>query len=174
VELGISSSVKEFRNFFSRIEYQIGDHTFSADEIEHGILRSNVRPPFKMFPLLGWKDARRRFILEELDKRIHFSLVCGSRSCAPIRFYSAESIDGQLDSAAENFVNSSEVLILPEKNKIFLSQIFNWYGGDFGERKDVLDFILSYFKDTSKAEYLRRNMDDIEVEYLFYDWDLNH
>jgi hypothetical protein len=174
VELGIISSVKEFGNFFSKIEYQIGDYTFSADEIEHGILRSNARPPFKLFPVFGRKDARREFSLKKRDRKIHFSLVCGSRSCAPIRFYSAENIEEQLDSATENFINSSEVLILPEENKIFLSQIFSWYWKDFGGRKALFDFILKYFKDSAKSDFLRQNMDSIDVEYLFYDWNLNH
>ena len=174
MELGIISSVKEFGNFFSKIEYQIGDYTFSADEIEHGILRSNARPPFKLFPVFGKKDARREFSLKKRDRKIHFSLVCGSRSCAPIRFYSAENIEEQLDSATENFINSSEVLILPEENKIFLSQIFSWYWKDFGGRKALFDFILKYFKDSAKSDFLRQNMDSIDVEYLFYDWNLNH
>lgn len=174
VELVVGSSVREVSNFFTHIFYKIGDYTYSPDEIEHGILRSNARPPYRVFSVFGKKDPRRKFTVDTMDPRIHFALVCGSRSCAPIRFYEADSIDEQLETATRNFINSSEVVILPERNKILLSQIFNWYGKDFGKKKDIFEFILRYLDPDDKAGYLAQHMDDIEVEYLFYDWNLNH
>jgi hypothetical protein len=174
VELGIKSSVREVDNFFSRICYQIGQERYTPDDIEHGILRSNARPPHRVFRAFGSGDPRGRHALEELDPRIHFALVCGSRSCAPIRFYQAGRIDQQLDAASANFVNSSEVVILPEHNKVLLSQIFHWYQRDFGGRREVFDFLLAHLDHDHKAEYLRRHAGDIAVEYLFYDWNLNH
>lgn len=174
VELGLIASVTEVADFFVNIAYTVGDFQFSPDDMEHGILRANSRPPYKMFRQFAKNDPRRSLSLEAIDPRIHFALVCGSRSCAPIRFYEAEKIDGQLDAAAENFVNSSEVIILPERNKLFLSQIFHWYAKDFGKRKDIFRFLLRYLSDRKKAEYLDEHMDDIKVEYLFYDWNLNH
>ena len=74
-----------------------------------------------------------------MDPRIHFALVCGSRSCAPIRFYEADSIDEQLETATRNFINSSEVVILPEQKKILLSQIFNWYEIFSNRKPDKID-----------------------------------
>ncbi len=174
LELNIASSVREVADFFSCIAYRIGDFTFSADDIEHGILRANNRPPYRVFPPFKWGDPRRRFSLSSVDPRIHFALVCGSRSCAPIRFYDAGLIDEQLDTAAKNFINSSEVFILPEKNKIFLSQIFKWYRKDFGDRDRIFQFLLDYIEDREKSGFLRKNKDSIEMEYLFYDWNLNH
>ena len=70
--------------------------------------------------------------------------------------------------------NSSEVLILPERNTIFLSQIFNWYERDFGDKRKVFLFLLKYLEEDEKSEFLRKNMDTIQMEYLFYDWNLNH
>ncbi len=174
VELELASSVREVSNFFAHISYRIGDYTFSPDEIEHGILRSNARPPHRIFSVFRKNDPRREFALNTLDPRIHFALVCGSRSCAPISFYEADAIDEQLDIATKNFINSSEVIILPEKNKILLSQIFNWYIKDLGKRKDLFKFLLRYLNPDDKAKYLVEHMDTIEVEYLFYDWNLNH
>ncbi|MBW2158153.1 MAG: DUF547 domain-containing protein, partial [Deltaproteobacteria bacterium] len=80
----------------------------------------------------------------------------------------------QLDTATRNFINSSEVIILPEKNKVLFSQIFNWYIKDLGKRKDLFKFLLRYLNPDDKANYLVEHMDTIEVEYLFYDWNLNH
>jgi hypothetical protein len=174
VELELTSSVREVSNFFTHIAYKIGDFTFSPDEIEHGILRSNARPPYRISSVFRKNDPRRQFIMSALDPRIHFALVCGSRSCAPISFYEPDAIDEQLDIATKNFINSSEVIILPEKNKISLSQIFNWYIKDLGKRKDLFKFLLRYMNPDDKAEYLAEHMDTIEVEYLFYDWNLNH
>ena len=146
----------------------------AAEEIEHGILRVNARPPYSVFPLFKGGDPRRQLSLDNLDPRIHFALVCGSRSCAPIRFYQADVMDEQLNTAARNFINSSEVLILPEKNKIFLSQVFNWYKKDFGGKKQIFHFLLKYLYEDEKQMFLKENMDGIGVEYLFYDWNLNH
>ena len=174
VELGITSSVREVPDFFSKISYQIGDFAFTADEIEHGILRANARPPYRPFPLFKRNDPRRGLSLENIDPRIHFALVCGSRSCAPIRFYEADLIDEHLDTAAKNFINSSEVLILPEKNKIFLSQIFKWYKNDFGGTNKIFQFLLMYLTANEASEFLKKNTTRIKVEYLFYDWNLNH
>ena len=174
VELELASSVREVTNFFTHICYKIGDYAFSPDEIEHGILRSNARPPYRVFSVFRRNDPRRQFALNTSDPRIHFALVCGSRSCAPIRFYQANVIDEQLDTATRSFINSSEVVILPEKNKILLSQIFNWYIKDLGKRKDLFKFLLRYLNPDDKAKYLVEHMDTIEVEYLFYDWNLNH
>ncbi|MCB2192514.1 MAG: DUF547 domain-containing protein [Deltaproteobacteria bacterium] len=174
VELELESSVREVENFFSHICYQVGEHQFSPDDIEHGILRSNARPPYRVLKSLGQGDQRAAFALEQLDPRIHFALVCGSRSCAPIEFYQAERIDLQLDLAASHFINSSEVVVLPEQNKVMLSQIFNWYQRDFGGKKGVFDFLLKYMDDEHKVAFLKDHAGEIHVEYLFYDWNLNH
>lgn len=174
IELGISSSVREISDFFTTIAYEISGFSFSPNDIEHGILRANTRPPYRLFKIFRKDDPRRRFQLEKLDPRIHFALVCGSRSCAPIRFYDAESIDDQLETATRNFINSSEIVVLPEQNKIMLSQIFRWYAGDFGHRRDLFEFILRYLDPHEEAMYLEKNIDTIKIEYLFYDWNLNH
>jgi len=174
VELGLTASVTEVADFFINIAYNVGDYQFSPDDMEHGILRANARPPYRMSRQFAKNDPRRSLSVEEIDPRIHFALVCGSRSCPPIRFYEAEKIDLQLDAAAESFVNSSEVIILPERNKIFLSQIFHWYGKDFGTREAMFSFLMLFLADREKSEYLEEHMNDIKVEYLFYDWNLNH
>jgi hypothetical protein len=174
VALGIKASVREVPDFFKRVSYGIGDMTFSAEDMEHGILRANSRPPYRPLPPFLWGDLRREHALECIDPRIHFALVCGSRSCAPIRFYNAEALNEQLDTAAKNFINSSEVLIVPEESKVFLSQIFKWYKNDFGGKRRIFHFLLQYLHDNEKSRFLMENMERIAVEYLFYDWNLNH
>ncbi len=172
IQLGIKSSVKEVMGFFSRIKYIIGGYSFSPDDIEHGILRANKRHPSRPFRQFGSFDTRKRYALEELDPRIHFALVCGSRSCAPIRFYTPQGIDRELDTAATNFINSSEVVVIPEEHRIVLSMIFKWYQKDFGGLDGVIDFIIRYFDD-DKRSFLSEHRYGLTVDYLYYDWNLN-
>jgi len=174
IELEVAASVKEIPDFFTNIAYQIGKYHYSPDDMEHGILRANSRPPYRLRPLFGKRDPRLKYALNSIDPRIHFALVCASRSCAPIRFYESEAIEGQLEIAARNFINSTEVVIIPEENKIFLSQIFKWYRRDFGGREGILRYLLKYLEEDEKTGYLRGHVHDIHTEYLFYDWNLNH
>jgi hypothetical protein len=53
-----------------------------------------------------------------------------------------------------------------------LSKIFNWYIKDLGKHTDIFKFLLHYLNPDDKAKYLAEHMDTIEVEYLFYDWNV--
>jgi hypothetical protein len=173
VTLNIKSSVREVIGFFSRIKYNIGGYRFSPDDIEHGILRANSRPVARPFRQFGVFDRRRGFSLKSVDPRIHFALVCGSRSCAPIKFYTPEGIHDELEIASLNFINSSEVIVLPEENRIVISIIFRWFGRDFGGRRGVLGFIEKYLVDDDKKEFLKERRETLKIDYLYYDWNLN-
>ncbi len=124
IVLGIKNSVKEITGFFTKIKYNIDGYRFSPDDIEHGILRANTKPP--MFPLRQFRsyDKRMRFSLNTVDPRIHFAIVCGSRSCAPIKFYTPESIADELELASLSFINSPEVQVSPEEGRVSISSIF--------------------------------------------------
>lgn len=114
-----------------------------------------------------------KFILKPVDPRIHFALVCGSRSCAPIDFYDIDTLSEQLDAASKSFVNYSEVIILPEERKVFLSEIFRWHEEDFGKKNGILDFIFDYLTDDEIRRFMQLNAPTLQIEYLHYDWNLN-
>lgn len=42
-------------------------------------------------------------VVDPVDPRIHFALVCGAKSCPPIKLYSADNLDEGLGGAAEAF-----------------------------------------------------------------------
>jgi hypothetical protein len=173
VSLAIERSVLDFPGFFQKTRYEIGGRIFSLSDMEHGILRGNRHPPFYPFrPFHRW-DRRRRWSIRQPDPRIHFALVCGSRSCAPIEYYDPQRINDQLDEAARSFINSTEVLVFPEENRLMLSDIFRWYEVDFGGRGGVVEFISRYLAEGASRDYLVSNNDRLSFEYLFYDWDLN-
>jgi hypothetical protein len=112
-------------------------------------------------------------MIEDVDPRIHFALVCGSNSCPPIDVYEAREIDEQLDLVAGAFINSEEVTVEQEDNKLRLSRIFKWYEADFGGKQDVIAFIIKYRYDPDEKTFLERNLQQLHVAYNDYDWSLN-
>lgn len=174
IELGIMDSVKEVRNIFRRIQYQIGDMLFSPEDIEHGILRGNRRPPNSLFKIFGSNDRRLEHSVQELDPKIHFALVCASSSCPPISFYTPEKLDEELTVAGKAFINGGGVKMDRKKNHVSLSRVFKWYGSDFGKTKvERLKFIAQYLYDEVEMQFLIENVKNIKVDYQDYDWRLN-
>jgi hypothetical protein len=174
IELGLERSVKESPRFFDRVTYEIGGFLFSLNEMEHGILRSNRRPPYRLLRPFRKGDPRLEFSVIPMDPRIHFALVCGARSCPPIGFYEAEQIDFQLQLAAMSFTNSPQVKILPQEGTVLLSQIFKWYRADFGGGHGaILDTLLNLLDEGEKKNFLKESRDRIRIRYQPYDWNLN-
>jgi hypothetical protein len=174
VELGIKQSVKERRGFFDRLKYDIGGYLFSLNDIEHGILRGNRRIPYRFWKAFARNDPRCDFVVSPIDVRMHFTLVCGSQSCPPIGFYTADEIETQLDLAAQSFINSKEVEIIPEERVVRISQIFKWYRADFGSRDDLIRFFVGYLDDGERKDFLKNNKGRVQIRFNHYDWSLNH
>jgi GH15 family glucan-1,4-alpha-glucosidase len=174
IELGVKDSVKEVRNFFTRVKYRIGEMVFSLEDIEHGILRGNKRPPHSLFPRFKWNDRRSAFSISPMDPRIHFALVCASSSCPPIEVYTEEDLDEELSIAGKTFLNGGGVLIDRTAGRVSLSRIFKWYGGDFGQTgTDILRYITPYIYDEEDKRYLEERVDQLKISYQDYDWRLN-
>jgi hypothetical protein len=174
IELGVKNSVNEISHFFEKVSYKIGDYIFSLDDIEHGILRCNVKKHFFSSKPFSSSDYRSNFIVSKLDPRIHFTLVCGSKSCPPIGTYQEEKIHQQLDLAASSFINGEDIFLIKEDFKLKVSKIFKWYGKDFGNKLELIDFISKYRKNSSEKEFLTKNKSSIKLSYFDYDWNLNH
>ena len=174
IAMGVRDSVKEVRYFFRRIRYQIGDMFFTPDDIEHGILRGNRRAPNTLFKLFQENDRRREFVIEPVDPRVHFALVCASSSCPPIEVYTRESIEKELNIAAETFLNAGGIRIDRARRRVFLSRIFKWYGDDFAPTAaERLRFIAPYLHDDEEKRFLEENANSIRIAYQKYDWRLN-
>lgn len=172
VEESVTEGFAGALRFFRRAAYDVGGRRFSCDDIEHGVLRANRGHPYIPGPQFALSDPRCAWVISPLDPRIHFALNCASRSCPPIGVYDAENIDGQLDLATANFVNA-EVEIDPERGELRLSQIFNWYAGDFGGRDGVLAFLLEHLPAGEDREWLASRRHDVTLNYQPYDWTLN-
>ena len=174
IELGLRQSVKEFPRFFRRVSYEIGGHRFSLNDMEHGILRGNRRPPYGLMRPFRKNDPRLEFAVLPMDPRIHFALVCGARACPPIGFYEAEQIDFQLQLAAASFINSPRVKLLPQEKTVLLSMIFKWYAADFGGTgAGIIDTLLNFMDEGEGKTFLQENKGKIRIRYQPYDWNLN-
>lgn len=145
-------SIKDIGGWFKspwEIEFcEIGGKTLTLDEIEHEI----IRPRFK-------------------DPRVHFAVNCASKSCPPLisEPYQGTILDHQLSANTRSFLNN------PARNRLegktlYVSKIFKWFKEDFGG--DVVGFFLKYAEEDLKDRLLAQK-DQIEIEYLHYDWGLN-
>ena len=140
-------SIKDIGGFFKSpwdIEFiNIGGTSYTLNHIEHKILRK-----------------------EFSDPRIHFAIVCASRSCPNLRNEAFEStkLDQQLDEQAKSFIND------PVKNhitsdEIEISKIFGWFENDFTKQGSLIDFLNKYSK-------IKINP-NASVSNMRYDWNLN-
>lgn len=169
IAFDIQRSVWEDRGFFRRAAYIVARHRMSADDIEHGVLRGNRPHPLLRLRQFASGDPRLRWSLP-LDPRVHFALVCASRSCPPVALYTAPALEDQLDLAASAFITGGGVRADPLTRTIFLSKIFLWYRADFGGRAGVRAFIARYADEQIRTLLLTPG---IRVRYLPYDWTLN-
>lgn len=119
-------------------------------------------------------DPRLQHSLASLEPRVHFALVCGSRSCPPIAVYEPEAIDRQLDLATGAFVNDGGVWVDPRCGHVSLSRIFQWYGPDFGarlfavgDRRPLLRFVEPYLEGQCAPGKNPR------IDFQRYDWSPN-
>jgi len=120
------------------------------------------------------KDLRIAYSCK-LDPRIHFALVCGAKSCPPIRIYSPNNLDAGLNAAAKAFCNDTANLDVDVTNKkVGLSQIFEWYSKDFGENhQDLLKWVSQFLDDSSKTNLEALLKTEYTLSYNKYNWDLN-
>lgn len=183
---GPATSTFQRLTWFGDVSYTIGGYRFSANDIEHGILRGNAPSPASLWNILGIsslahpmfppRDPRRQFALAKVDPRIHFALNCGAKSCPPIKVYSPDTLEQGLSSSAEAFC-TSEVAFDPITNSILASSILKWYGVDFGKtQKERIQYLLPYLSEETRnaiQQIPEENLDSIQIKYKNYDWSIN-
>lgn len=176
VALQIRDSVKEVRSFFTRIKYNVGGQLYAPEDVEHGILRANRKPPHSLRRRFGDDDPRLSQALtpEDFDPRVHFALVCASSSCPPIGLYTAENLDHELSVAGRSFCNAGGVKVDCVSRKATLSRIFQWYDEDFGEDVPArLHYLAAFLFNPEERRCLQEQAQSMRVVYQEYDWRLN-
>lgn len=147
---------------FSSRKIDVGGHLCSLNFIEHGLLRiSKIRwgRGYLRKPYIS--PYEKEFRLSEPDPRIHFALNYGATSCPPVRIYNSFKIEKQLELAAISFLDS-KISYYAEENIVHVSQLFNWYVGDFGGEKGLLDYLRRYQKIPEQANPM--------IIYNIYNW----
>ncbi|XP_062565995.1 uncharacterized protein LOC134228349 [Saccostrea cucullata] len=174
----LPSSVLDIQQFWKTTAYNVGGQVYSLDDIEHGILRGNRSHPASTKPQFAEGDPRLKYVMKNLDPRIHFALVCGAVSCPAINVYTAENLDKALDQATKNFCKQ-EVSMFTEVDEVWLSKIFLWYRDDFGGNSvAVIEWIMPYLeKDIQDRAVVLlfkiKNVGQVDIKYNEYDWRLN-
>jgi hypothetical protein len=122
------------RRLFGTLAVELGGQRFTPDEIEHGILRRNARPPYGLRPLLRAGDPRLALAPDVLDPRVHFALNCGARSCPPIRRYEEAAVDEQLAFATRAYLEA-ETRIDRAGGVVRLPYLMKLYRADFPDQR---------------------------------------
>lgn len=122
---------------------KVGGQTYTLDHVEHEILRKKFK-----------------------DARIHVGVNCASGSCPKLgnMAFTEDNVEAELERLMKEFINDSTRNKISNK-KVEISEIFNWFKGDFTSNGSVIDYINKYstIKVSKKAK----------IKYLPYDWSLN-
>ncbi len=132
-----------FGNPWKDNSWTISGKDYTLDHIEHKILRTLDEP------------------------RIHMAINCASLSCPDLRneAYRADTLDVQLQEQTELFLASTSKGVVATSDGYKLSKIFDWFGEDFGNEKDIVAFVKANntaLPDTNKID-----------AYIKYNWSLN-
>lgn len=100
------------------------------------------------------------------DPRVHFALVCASRSCPalPREAFTADRLNEQLEAAGHRFL-ADPVRNRIASDRLELSMIFDWYRRDFTDGETLQQFVARHTDVDVRP--------DAEVLFLDYDWRLN-
>ena len=133
-----------FFRFFNANALTVAGTDLSLDEIENGILRAGRSKYTLGYTRQLWPGSfARRYGLANADQRLHFALNCGAESCPAIRFYDPESIDEQLDTATERYLDTT-VEYDPERGVVRVPRVCLWFRGDFGGGDGIRGFLREH------------------------------
>lgn len=122
-----------------------------------------------------WSIERDILIPRFREPRIHFAIVCASRSCPKLRSFAfvPEQLEQQLDDSARGFINDPTRNRFDRSKKIaYLSMIFKWFEEDFVTHSGSL---IRYVKRYVTEPELARDLETTpySVQFEEYDWRLN-
>ena len=130
--------------FFDKTKYSAGGKNVTLNGIENILLRAK-------FPK---------------ESRFHFVLVCGGLGCPPIisQAYKPSTLESQLQRQTTIALNNANFIKVKGK-KVQISQIFEWYKGDFTHEGNLVDYINKYRKEPLEPK--------TKLSYYAYNWALN-
>lgn len=124
---------------------------------------------------LSLEDIENDILRKELgEPRIHFAIVCASKSCPKLRAqaYRAHAVNLQLEQAARDFIqDSSKNRYDAAKRTFYASSIFKWFREDFEHAKGSLAAFIGLYAQPEVAAALKQG--NVNIDFLDYDWSLN-
>jgi hypothetical protein len=132
---------------------EINGEKMSLNHIEHEILRKEFKDP-----------------------RLHFAIVCASKSCPSLRSeaFAGSRLDSQLDDQAKVFFADPERNVFDiENKKAHLSKILDWFSKDFGNNDEEILLFVSRFAVADVAAAIRSDANEWDINHTEYDWSLN-
>ena len=142
-----------FSTGFKEKVIRLGGVERTLDDIEHDLIGNSFSEP-----------------------RVHFAIVCASRSCPELlnEPYLGARLNQQLDQQTVAYLRDTERnRFVLDEHKLYLSKIFKWYEADFKNvAGSVKGFVVPRLarNDQEKKAIMNEN---IQVEYIDYDWALN-
>lgn len=165
-----TGSLLRHRRMFRTAACRLGEHDYSLDVIDHGVLRRNARVPARPARTLGRGDPRLGAIPSRLEPRIHFALNCGAVSCPPIVPYSAAALDEELERVTTAYLRA-ETSIDRDRGRVTLPYLMRLYRGDFGDRGERLQFAVGRLAEDD-AIWLRAQR-RVRVRHAKFDWTID-
>jgi hypothetical protein len=142
------AGVLTVEGFFDAVRYETAGQSITLNELENERIRATFHEP-----------------------RIHFAVNCASVGCPPLRAeaYTAEALEAQLAEQTAAFVGASTSYDA-NTNTVSVSQLFEWFAGDFEAAGGVRAFIAGQV-DGDLAATVRDEANTLQ--YTTYDWALN-
>ena len=142
--------------FAERPRARVAGVAWSLHDIEHGLLRGNLKR----------SDPKAAYVPVVFDERVHFGIYTARRSSPALRVFRPESLEQQLEEATERYLRSTvEARDEAFRVKLRLPIVFKRYGEDFGDERDVLEFVLARL-DEEVAQLVDRREGRVKFKYL--------
>jgi hypothetical protein len=146
----------DVEGFTARQRVRVAGCGWSLHDIEHGVLRG----------MLKRSDPRVGYMPVAFDERMHFGLYTARRSSPPLHVFHAESLEKQLEEATERYLRATvEARDEEFRVKLRLPMLFKRYGEDFGDERDVLEFVLARL-DEEIAQLVDRREGRFKFKYF--------
>jgi hypothetical protein len=142
--------IRDIGGAFNKAKHRVGGEMLTLDDIENRL-----------------RDMK--------DSRIHFAIVCASKSCPPLaaHAYTAAGLNDALERQGRAFVNDPARNVIDKpKGRVALSKIFFWDRKEFERDGGALvKFVSRYANDAATASWLATYPKG--PEFLEYDWSPN-
>lgn len=152
-------SIRDIRSPWKQKFINLFGDMISLDNVEHDMIRGSDRYN---------------------DPRIHFAVNCASIGCPALlgNAYRGDILDQQLEASTKAFLSDNSRNYV-DNDRLYLSNIFKWYRGDFEkgwrDADGLAEFVALYgdAMDLSADQKEALLSGDLKIKHTSYDWNLN-